>query len=103
VSAAHTPEPWGVSDRYDVTVPDGTVAVAFGTVTTDEEDMANAARIVACVNACAGLDDPAAILNEVRAVLADIVHRADTTELADGSSLDTLRAHKLLDRLGGAK
>lgn len=32
-------------------------------VDSDKEQRANAARIVACVNACAGMDDPAAIIS----------------------------------------
>ena len=37
-----------------------------------EERQADAARIAACVNACAGIDDPAAALAEVRRLLEAI-------------------------------
>ena len=37
----------------------------------------NAARVVRCVNACEGIDDPAAVLAEVRAALADHLRMLD--------------------------
>ncbi len=104
MSAAHTPEPW-VNEPNTSKVTDyhgDMLTIMWDRWSGRDINIANAARIVQCVNACAGLDDPGSVLAEVRKVLADLVHRADTTEMADGSSLDTLRAHKLLDRLGGA-
>jgi hypothetical protein len=35
--------------------------------------LTNAARIVACVNACAGIEDPVAIIKELTAALENIV------------------------------
>lgn len=43
---------------------------AWGIECENEED---AARIVACVNACAGIEDPAATLAEVREVLRGLL------------------------------
>ena len=65
----HTAEPWHAGDRSiwcngktaRLTVANTTCA---GSITLDE-DRANAARIVACVNACAGIADPSAVLDLV--------------------------------------
>ena len=67
----HTPEPWGLvgePNGYTVwnVVDDGVnpgcvgriLARVCGAAVTVEEEEANGARIVACVNACAGIDDP---------------------------------------------
>lgn len=56
----HTPEPWkteGGPEIYDAT--DCLIVYVDGCpkITTAEDD-ANAARIVACVNACAGIENP---------------------------------------------
>ena len=70
--AKHTPEPWGLvgePNGYTVwnVVDDGVnpgcvgriLARVCGAAVNVEEEEANGARIVACVNACAGIDDPA--------------------------------------------
>lgn len=68
-SPAHTPEPWqsnpiGKTDRRTITAahPDG-----GGQNIVDECLAENAARIVACVNACAGMTDPAQEIAALRA------------------------------------
>jgi len=43
-----------------------------------EQDVANADRIVACVNACAGIKDPVATLQGVRAALKFVIHHHNT-------------------------
>jgi hypothetical protein len=68
-ASAHTPEPWKVlnpgkphvvvvTEKWDST--DGTLICYPGrhTSAVDTEVQANAQRIVACVNACAGIADP---------------------------------------------
>ena len=71
----HTPEPWFCdsadvegAERAAVRAEDGAlVAIAWAGerdgigVMGDAEQDANSARIVACVNACAGLPDPALV------------------------------------------
>ena len=57
--------------------PDLCLAVFCETDPDGEESKANAARVVACVNACEGIDDPAAALAEVRAALADHLRMLD--------------------------
>lgn len=66
---AHTPEPWAIDDDDPVIVvsPQGRFMVAMTLPDSDvgrdgtERDYANARRIVACVNGCAGLYDPAGL------------------------------------------
>ena len=95
----HTPEPWGLRPLFEspilVTYDDGQegytneISVIDNTgriiaevcYATDSENMgwgqnetvgkweANAARIVDCVNACAGMDDPAKEIAEMKAEL----------------------------------
>jgi hypothetical protein len=65
----HTPEPW---EKIEDWVKKGgeKVALVYGIDNTQEH--ANAARIVACVNACAGMDDPAAEIERLRAIESDM-------------------------------
>lgn len=80
----HTKEPWSVYSR-DTFYP-GIETAEFSVVIwgyegdeagvqghTAEEALANARRIVDCVNACAGMADPAAEIADLRAKLADAV------------------------------
>lgn len=67
---AHTPEPWIVAGDSIVTSDD---QFCIATVETDggyeaPDPAANAARIVACVNALAGIQDPAGALQAARDV-----------------------------------
>lgn len=60
--SAHTPEPWLVCYDGRIDSHDGELVCAFSWSSYKEftEEGANATRIVACVNACAGMSDPAA-------------------------------------------
>jgi len=105
----HTPEPWYAYQRehpvgYSFGIcnsrPCGTLVDEDGSLHTDFPDWnpgtselvartydsenahANANRIVACVNACAGMDDPAAEISRLRARVAELEGAAK--ELADG-------------------
>ncbi len=53
-SVAHSPEPWTVS-RSGVSVDAGNVRIRQEAGAPREELAANARRIAACVNACAGI------------------------------------------------
>ncbi len=60
----HTPGPWNTrfsgSHGREIVQPDslkGVIAV-LGERETDEEELANGRRIVACVNACKDISDP---------------------------------------------
>lgn len=71
MSHTHTPEPWFVADvgehiAIGIPIEKGCVCRIKNTVSGEginDEDRANAHRIVACVNACAGI--PTDDLNEV--------------------------------------
>lgn len=68
----HTPEPWHVPsyaspffcDAKDRTVGETCTTLSKGA----DEQAANASRIVACVNACAGIEDPVALMAALRAL-----------------------------------
>jgi hypothetical protein len=76
----HTPEPW-VADHYDegdwsigTCEMDRTIAENAPCIPRlpTSESAANARRIVACVNACAGMDDPAAGIARLKAREAEM-------------------------------
>lgn len=79
----HAPEPWVVNGYLDIWHSGGPGGHMF-----NADTVGNADRIVACVNACAGMDDPAAELTRLRADLAAAVAERDRlaealTEIAD--------------------
>lgn len=76
MTGPHTKEPWRLSEGQ----PDNIEGVFVEGCLRDswcrdpvcsEED---AARIVACVNACAGMEDPAVEIAKMRAALEHIAH-----------------------------
>jgi hypothetical protein len=70
----HTPEPWAVDSGGDggceIWSPSsGNMDNIIGSEDTDDPQWeADARRIVACVNACAGIEDPGAELARLRRV-----------------------------------
>lgn len=69
----HTPEPWRVRQPtlgkiggIEVVNPDGLIAQMQFHPARQNEALADAERIVACVNACAGMDDPVAEIEGLR-------------------------------------
>lgn len=68
-ASSHTPGPWEVDDEAQIIGNNIVVALTrlnMGWQTAD----ANAARIVACVNACEGMDDPAEAILQLREEIA---------------------------------
>ena len=73
MSTRHTQEPWKVSGRFICSEPDkkgcyvtiGNISESF--FIDDAEHAANAARVVAAVNACAGMADPEREIAAMRA------------------------------------
>ena len=74
----HTPEPWiwiGTDEDKTLTSPTANYVIIAGTCSNDDGtvglyiNQANADRIVACVNALAGIDDPAAFVEAAKAVV----------------------------------
>lgn len=89
--SAHTPGPWALRQPrtrlgkdYRIEGADSTVGVLSSKYNT--RIAADAARIVACVNACEGLDDPAAVRAQIQTLRAALesVHAA----LTGGGGLD---------------
>lgn len=107
--AKHTPEPWSVHQYNGTNINangDLIMAVRF-MGGTDDEGEANAARATVCVNACAGIDDPAATLEEVRDVLRVMIHGGElgwdaSTPAYQARMADAWRnyAIRLLPKLG---
>lgn len=69
----HTKEPWDVAPKSPhliYSLIGDAIAECDGSVDgkSREWDHANAARIVACVNACAGIADPSAIPDAIHAL-----------------------------------
>ena len=63
----HTPEPWGNSKLRLCFIEFEKLGItAIIPQYADEEAKANTRRIVTCVNACAGMDDPAAEIEKLR-------------------------------------
>jgi hypothetical protein len=66
----HTPEPWKVDGgkcRNAIVHEFGQMAIAECWYRGNwENTRANAARIVACINACAGMEDPAKEIEHLR-------------------------------------
>lgn len=98
--AQHTPEPWFV----DTSNPDAPFGICqdvengwgiaeVSTFAPEGTDAANAARIVACVNGCAGID-PAAVGDMLAALvlceqaLSDIIGAADNGEAYTAEELE---------------
>lgn len=75
-SSTHTPEPWDTQADPDIddstiyvhTIEGDDAPVLVATFPWHDTGEANAARIVRCVNDCAGIPDPAAELANLRAV-----------------------------------
>jgi hypothetical protein len=77
MNTTHTPEPWGFdkNDEDNLFVfSKAKICNLYNTIGTEyDEAEANAARIVACVNACAGMEDPAAEIERLKAQRAELV------------------------------
>ena len=84
MNTRHTPEPWNLSSNSPTTVISQQSHASGATVSVhvadcqpgnyaSREHLPNAARIVACVNACAGIENPELTLrsfrNELEAIL----------------------------------
>ena len=63
---SHTPEPWHIEEG-DIFSSEGNIANVFGADGSHPQAAANAARIVSCINGCAGLN-PASYRQVVEAL-----------------------------------
>ena len=81
MSTTHTPTPWKVTPSHtgrgwNIDGPRLGLALPWLVARTESEepvDEANAQRIVACVNACAGMADPEATITALVAALTDVL------------------------------
>ena len=109
----HTPEPWQQHDDHPMYGPGYADAVwtskgpGYGKVcrcapytTATPESAANARRIVACVNACEGIADPAAALAEVREILTALLPKVEDDASRPGDRWAPLSVRRALALLG---
>ncbi|MBA4155058.1 hypothetical protein [Flavobacterium sp.] len=54
----HTPEPWKTKENFITSIDGLFISSLHGSGTLKSEDIANAKRIVECVNAMAGIESP---------------------------------------------
>ena len=122
-SHAHTPEPWSINgyEQWDKFGPIKRASIVaqwdngfsetllIATVNTTKQIEANAARIVACVNACAGMTDPAAQIKALRDALEDaefLLRKCGNNWKEAGSMADSMKrsandAREALSAFGG--
>jgi hypothetical protein len=84
----HTAEPWqvkpGFSDGPEIFSSDDFFIAEANGAQSSLEDQANAKRIVSCVNACAGMEDPANAIAQARVALRE------ASDAFKGSEMDRL-------------
>lgn len=85
MSTKHTPEPW-------IAVGERVVGNGIIIASCSHGDIANPGRIVACVNACAGMEDPAAEIAALRARVAELEtdKEVETDKESDAPQLSNL-------------
>lgn len=95
----HSPAPWSI--RQCVSYPSLSEIVRADGSTSEESysqtnpvEMANAARIVACVNSCEGIENPG-VIKELIAHVDNLVECGGKLEPSDVAS-----ARELLSRIG---
>lgn len=86
-TAKHTPEPWTAEEwtchaKTSIRASGVYVAEFAATGRHTDEAIVDAARAVACVNACEGIKDPAAALRKARATLGTVVECSSDPVLA---------------------
>ena len=112
----HTKEPWVVFPRNSEIyigigeeTGDGICDGGYGLWRDGPERKANAERIVACVNAMAGIDDPVEFMQQLRDVLrnlrmhAHLNRKAESLATVDININLTRDAAALLSRMGGGE
>ena len=74
-------EPWEVStdffDPWAVSVEKPKLGEYVHVSVDDEDDLPKLQRVVDCINACAGMDDPQAEIERLRAIETAAVHLLD--------------------------
>jgi hypothetical protein len=82
----HTPEPWIVNDTsVGITISSGKqnlYLMYMSATRTDRDNSANANRVVECVNAMEGIENPAEFMESVRKLVEE-VHNGSRSEAWD--------------------
>jgi len=98
----HTPEPWKVSGRAVYSGDDKyRIADCFGGGLEFIQEWSNAERIGACVNACAGIANPAAVPDAID-VLREMLAAWWGYDLTMPDTGIRLKAIRILDKLDAA-
>ena len=91
----HTKEPWDASDKtvYSDAFKseknrDGALACLVSSEENDWITVANTLRIVACVNAMQGIDDPEAFMRDVRAFMRNLEFNGEGDWVALGMDIN---------------
>lgn len=101
----HTPEPWHVGPFYKTDIMSSHGHVGCAGSLQSPQGITNAHRIVACVNACQGIDDPAKFVEAVReldnyaGIVATVLEDVPTILREAGREQSALVAAQWLDRL----
>ena len=111
----HTPEPWifdpDAGKEIAIFQAEGGLAICDIVTTTGEgfyrpdsaaRGEANAARIVACVNACEGMSGPVAEIARLRASNAELFEALDILQASPNDPRAHRRALDSLSNAGGA-
>ena len=120
----HTPEPWDetISKNWPHGRPDlaqsslnihggrpqdghdgNIIAIISPVKYITEQDQANAERIVACVNACAGIEDPAEAIKAAQDALQELISvgcEFYDMDMGDNGALALQEARETLRKLG---
>jgi hypothetical protein len=97
----HTAAPWIYTGSVLVEDQNRNVVARCNTHFRMDAEEANAARIVACVNACAGIEDPAAALAEAKEALRKILRHIPASSGGASVSADVHLCKQALRALGG--
>jgi hypothetical protein len=97
MNTTHTPEPLGFdkNDEDNLFVfSKAKICNLYNTIGTEyDEAEANAARIVACVNACTGMEDPAAEINQLKAQRDDLIKQRADLIIQRAALLEAIKSH----------
>lgn len=66
IEMKHTPEPWGLIDRYSSMIFDNEGNGVFDGIGEHDNHAANSRRAVECVNAMVGIEDPERFIKNAR-------------------------------------
>jgi len=101
----HTPEPWEArrADHWgSYRIRPAEIWLGASSSMAEDEQAANAARIVKCVNACAGIENPAEAIRAAREALEGALSLTEESARFYGSQLERSMRQALAQLKGGA-